>query len=541
MSLSNRNTIYPCPFSKSYGIPSDQAWSLLAVFSLYRFILASLFVIFFFSRFGPSLLGSHDPNLYTKLSLSFLVLTIISGACVLVRKPNYTVQAQLSIFIDIIVLTLLMYSCGGIVSGIGMLLAVTIAAGGLLIGGRCSMLFAALASLFILAEQIYASQVNAFATTAYTYTGVLGAAFLMIAFLSYFLALRSEQSDRIISQKEQTILDLEELNKDIIHQLNSGIIITDSQQQISLVNEATLKLLNRSTTPTTLIAISTQLATYFLEWRQNHKLDNATINVNSDTEIYFRFIPLSTEYSTLFMIILEDNALYNQRLQQGKLASLGKLTASIAHEIRNPLSALNHASQLLAENKDLSKQDKRLTEIIQTHTQRVNKIIEDILQASRRQPPNRKKIELDSWLEDYLQTFTSINKLDKNLFLIEVEGHNYIFIDPDHLRQILDNLCNNALKYGRQQDGLVIFRVARDQQSLFLDVIDNGSGVATDKRKHLFEPFFTTSTTGTGLGLYISKEIAELNQANLSYQTTKTGGSCFRLRLSEADNNKIKI
>jgi two-component system sensor histidine kinase PilS (NtrC family) len=189
----------------------------------------------------------------------------------------------------------------------------------------------------------------------------------------------------------------------------------------------------------------------------------------------------------------------------------------------------------------LSKQDKRLTEIIQTHTQRVNKIIEDILQASRRQPPNRKKIELDSWLEDYLHTYTSINKLDKNLFLIEVQGHNYIFIDPDQLRQILDNLCNNALKYGRQQDGLVIFRVARDQQSLFLDVIDNGSGVAADKRKHLFEPFFTTSTTGTGLGLYISKEIAELNQANLSYQTTKTGGSCFRLRLSEADNNKIKI
>ncbi len=535
MPLSSHNIIYPCPFSKRYGIPSGQAWLLLTVFSFYRFILASLFVAFFFSRFGPSLLGSHDPNLYTKISLSYLIIAIVSGTCVLLRKPNYAVQAQSVIFIDIIALTLLMHACGGIISGIGMLLAVTVAAGGLLIGGRCAMLFAALASLFILADQIYASQVNDFGTTAYTYTGVLGAAFFMIALLSYFLALRSEQSDRIISQKEQTILDLEELNKDIIQQLNSGIIITDSQLQISLVNEATLKLLNLTATPTSLTAISEHLVNCFQDWRQNHNLDSAMIDVNSGNEIYLRFIPLNTEYNTLFMITLEDNALYNQRLQQSKLASLGQLTASIAHEIRNPLSALNHASQLLAEKKDLSKQDKRLTEIINTHTQRVNKIIEDILQASRRQPPNRKKIDLGDWLEDYLQTYTAINHLDKNSFIIEIQNPSYVFIDPGHLRQILDNLCNNAVKYGRQKNGLVLFNVARDQQSLFLDVIDNGSGVATDKQQHLFEPFFTTSSTGTGLGLYISKELAELNQAGLSYQAIKTRGGCFRLRFSEAD------
>lgn len=241
------------------------------------------------------------------------------------------------------------------------------------------------------------------------------------------------------------------------------------------------------------------------------------------------------------MIILEDTGLYNQRLQQGKLASLGQLTASIAHEIRNPLSALNHASQLLMESKGLDPQNLRLTEIIQTHTQRINKIIEDILQLSRRQPSNRKRIKLGDWLQDYLETFISTNNLDEKLTLVEFDENNHVFIDPDHLTQILDNLSLNAFKYGRQKYGLVIFKVSRDQQSLYLDVIDNGPGVATDKRKHLFEPFFTTSPTETGLGLYISKELAELNHASLSYQPPKTGGGCFRLRLSEANNETLEI
>ena len=541
MTPSANKSIYPCPFSKGYGIPRQQAWLLLTVFTLYRFIISCLFVILFFSRFGPALLGGYDPQLYIYTSLGYLLTSFVFAGSIYYRKPGYSIQAQIIIFIDIGVITMLMHACGGITSGIGILLVVTTAAGGLLIGGRCAMVFAALASLAILTEQVYSDLTHAFATTAYTYAGMLGASFFTIALLSYFLARRTEQSEQIITLREITIQQLEELNRDIIQHLNTGIIICEKNQKITLFNEAVINLLSLNQKPEDLFQISAQLANSFLNWQADTNKDITTFKLSPEIEIHLRFILLETEYKVYFMITLEDFALYNQRLQQGKLASLGQLTASIAHEIRNPLSAISHAGQLLSESPGLSAQNQRLTEIIQTHTLRVNKIIEDILQLSRRQPSKRKKIRLGQWLEQYLEGFIETNNLDKNFFIVEIEENNSIYIDPDHLKQILDNLCHNALLHGRQEDGYIIFKLSRDPQSLCLDVIDNGPGVDPTIVDRLFEPFFTTSASGNGLGLYISRELAELNQANLSYHTLNIGGSCFRLRLTEVDKKAIEI
>ena len=165
------------------------------------------------------------------------------------------VLAQIFIFTDIIFITLIMHACGGLISGMGLLLVVSTAAGGLLIGGRCAMLFAALASLAILSEQIYADQTNVFATTAYGYSGMLGAVFFAIAFLSYILAQRTEQTELIASLREKTILQLEELNQYIIQHLQSGIIITDQNHKIKMSNEAANSLLKQQQMPETIDAL----------------------------------------------------------------------------------------------------------------------------------------------------------------------------------------------------------------------------------------------------------------------------------------------
>jgi len=542
MPPNTSETIFPCPFSKGYGIPARQAWLLLKVFLGYRLILAGLFVALFYSYTDSSLLGTYDSKLFAYSSQSYLILSILSGICVAWRLTSYTTQAQLLIFTDILILTLIMHASGGIDSGMGALLAVSIAAGGLLIGGRCAMLFAALASLFVLTEQVVGDYSHSFNSTSYGNAGMLGASFFTIALLSYVLAKRSEQISELADQQQQTIIKLEDLNKYIIQHLQSGIIIANRQQAIQMANESALRLVNLTALPDKLGDISDHLSLAFQTWLADSEQNTALLQLPNQSEIHSRFMPLPTGNDFFYMVILEDIALYNQQVQQSKLASLGRLTASIAHEIRNPLGAISHAGQLLAENPLLSIQDQRLTEIIRTHSARVNHIIEDILLLSRRSDSRREKIRLDSWLDNYLKNFVFEHSVNIDAFKLshQVEPLSAL-IDQGHLRQIMDNLCLNALKYGKPEAGPIILRVFAIRQAPCIEVIDNGSGINRKHQLHLFEPFFTTSSSGTGLGLYISKELAELNQAKLSYYLTADNRSCFRLCLLNAEQTIIEL
>ncbi len=535
--------LYPCPFSKGYGIPVKLAWSLLSIFFLYRFILTSLFVVLYHSRTGPSLLGSYDALFYTYITLGYLFFTLLSGLFLYKRWLGYTTQAQMTIFTDVVFLTLVMHTCGGVASGLGILLAVSIANGGLLIGGRCALVFAALASLTVLTEQVYAAMIHAFAQTSFTYAGMLGASFFTIAYLSYVLAKRTEQSEQLASEKQNTILSLEELNQYIIQHLQSGIIICNPEQEITMCNHSALHLLNYSTDryPVHLNDISADLSACFKLWLEDIHQDSCLIDPESDHEIYARFSWLKTHLETFHMIILEDAALYNQRLQQSKLASLGRLTASIAHEIRNPLAAISHAGQLLSENPELSEQDQRLTSIIHRHCERVNKIIEDILQLSRRRPSNRETIDLVPWMQSFVNDFIETHHcLPNQLQWIPQMESVPVLIDVGHLKQILDNLCNNALKYGSPDYQPIILQLAMNQHRPCLKLFDHAEPIRPEVVRHLFEPFFTTSTTGTGLGLYISRELAELNQAKLSY-ALENNKNCFMLCLPAANESLIEI
>lgn len=542
MIENSTETLFPCPFSKGYGIPAKQAWALLKVFLTYRFILACLFSILLYGLVEFPSLTSYYDTLYFYSSQSYLFITLASGICILWRLTSYTVQAQLLIFTDIIILTLLMHACGGVKSGIGILLAVSIASGGLLIGGRCAMLFAALAALSVLAEQVFSAQYHHIDSGSYTYAGMLGAAFFTIALLSHVLAKRSEETLQLANQQKQTIVKLEDLNRYIIQHLQSGIIITDQYQVIQMVNEAALRLTHLMSQPDNLRGISINLSHAFEAWLGSPEDQAAHIEISDDAKIHCRFMLLPTQYEFFFMIIIEDVSLYKQRLQQSKLASLGRLTASIAHEIRNPLGAISHAGQLLSESPDLSSQNQRLTEIIKKHCNRVNDIIEDILQLSRRTDSRREKIPLNAWLNDYLNDFVLENGIAAGAFtLTPAKEALFGIIDPGHLKQIMDNLCQNALRYGKPELGTITVRSYMLQHSPCIEVIDNGCGISSEHSKHLFEPFFTTSPKGTGLGLYISRELAELNQAKLSYYLTDDNRSCFQLRLMDAEKNLIEI
>jgi two-component system sensor histidine kinase PilS (NtrC family) len=238
------------------------------------------------------------------------------------------------------------------------------------------------------------------------------------------------------------------------------------------------------------------------------------------------------------LVFLEDTSLMNARVQQSKLASLGRLSASIAHEIRNPVGAMSHAGQLLAESEAMTADDLRLTEIIRTHADRVSHIIDNVLQLSRRESSRPEELQLEPWLNDFAAEFTRTLELQEGeLSVAEAAEGLAVRMDPSHLRQILWNLCDNAVKYASETGGILVeLKAGRSlrHDRPYLEVLDQGHGVNPQTVDKIFEPFYTDKSGGTGLGLYISRELCELNRATLVYQARDGGGSIFRIIFSDS-------
>jgi two-component system sensor histidine kinase PilS (NtrC family) len=251
-------------------------------------------------------------------------------------------------------------------------------------------------------------------------------------------------------------------------------------------------------------------------------------------ELLATFSLLSTPASNPdTLVFIEDSTEAQKRAQQLKLASLGQLSASIAHEIRNPLGAISHAAQLLGEAETLSKGDQRLSEIIQNHCLRMNGVIENVLHMSRRKVADPKSILLGEWVEKFLKEFSAGVPGEAQIETDLDSSYNSVEVDPIHLSQVLGNLCQNGMRYSFKNCGKSKIRVVAGIDSVsrhsYLEVIDYGEGVEDELVQNLFEPFYTTESTGTGLGLYLSKELCEANNARLSYSKAFSGGSSFKI------------
>ena len=233
------------------------------------------------------------------------------------------------------------------------------------------------------------------------------------------------------------------------------------------------------------------------------------------------------------LVFLEDTGTIAAKVQQSKLAALGRLSASIAHEIRNPVGAMSHAAQLLAESGTLAEDDRRLTAIMRSNAARVSGIIDNVLQLSRREPSRPERLQLGEWCEAFREEFCETLQLPPSR--LEVVGDESIEVsaDPGQLHQIVWNLCQNALTHGTDPAGEhpVRIRLGRLAGSgrPFLEVVDRGPGIGAADIERVFEPFFTRAARGTGLGLFLARELAESNAATLLYEANEGGGSRFRI------------
>jgi two-component system sensor histidine kinase PilS (NtrC family) len=329
--------------------------------------------------------------------------------------------------------------------------------------------------------------------------------------------------------------------------LRESIIVVDAQNRVRLNNGSAARLLGVTQLDRSrpLSDASEPLSDYLRRWRDDSALSShpefTLITEGTNARITAHLAPLGRggDRSGPVLIFVEDASIFNARVQQSKLASLGRLSASIAHEIRNPVGAMSHAAQLLGEVEDLSDNDRRLTDIIQTHSSRVSHIIDNVLQLSRRDSGKPDRLLLRPWLEDFEREFTRTLELQEGELSVEdIPEDLAVRIDRSHLRQVLWNLCDNAVKYASETGGILVELHAGkldSQGQPYLEVRDHGLGVDEATAEQIFEPFFTARSGGTGLGLYISRELCELNRATLLYLDRPGGGSIFRIVFANPD------
>lgn len=530
---------------------TDQLNNVSVVYNIYRIVLPLVLLITYITSPGITLLGALAPTLFVQVATVYAIfgvaITFFTPSSIrLLENPNILAA---TLVIDIVAMTLIIYTSGGTTSGLGLLLIVTIASGSILIRGRISTFLAAIAALALIYTELYLSLSLEDPPNRFVQTGLLGIILFATSLYVQTVTDRIYKAALLADQQAGAIIDLEKLNNEIIQRMRTGVVVVNPGLQIVSMNSAARStlapLLKKSAAdanarPMLPESLSEQLSL----WKINPKRQPQPITIPStNKQVQLNFAFLKPEKDSDILIFLEDNRQIVQRVRQMKLASLGRLTASIAHEVRNPLGAISHASQLLRESESVSNDDKRMIEIILDHCNRVNMIIEDVLDASRHDDTTAQRIVLADWIGKFIENYNATHEVCDQIDLQVKNPTLEISVIPGQLEQVLNNLFDNGLRYSKKKTGRATLTIEtgidrRDgDEQPFLHVIDDGPGIDEEAEGRLFEPFHTTESTGTGLGLYISKELCEANQSQLVYRRTKAGKSCFSIYFNHPERS----
>ncbi len=514
------------------------------ILNVFRFVLSIVFIVSYLYLGKDSIWQGGYAILTFKLSIAYFIFSIFILFISPLKSDVYRLSLPLQITADIVFIILFMFAAGGITSGLGLLLVIIIVIASLVSNGRLALFYAAIATIGLLLEQSYRILLENLSATTYTQPVMLSLSCFATAWLAYSLAKRMQHSEALASARGIDIENLSQVNGLITQEMQDGIIVVDENLNIRHSNlQATtlLSLAKNSETNFTLTKQAPEIATMFNDWVNGaDEKNNSNISI-SNRELKLRFMPINqqqdsplSDRSAGAVIFIQDLSQLQTAAQQAKLAALGRLTANIAHEIRNPLSAISHANQLLQEDESNSKSTERLLEIVADNIGRIDQIIKDVLELNRRDRTQPELFEINDFLSSFYAQFCAAEKVPNTHFRLDNLSQKSVSFDKRHLTQILWNLCKNGWEHSQKQaSSLKIICSEFNRSDLSIQIIDDGDGVADQDQSRLFEPFFTTKNTGNGLGLYISRELAEANGAKLKYQAL-ANGSVFILQLKKA-------
>lgn len=503
-------------------------WRALTLFSGYRLFLATILFVVFYLQLAPEFIGHQYPLLHHYVSLAYLMVAVLLMIFSTQQWGVFTTQCSIQLSIDVVALALIIHAAGGLKSGLGALLVVVVVAGGALIPGRLAVFIAAIATLSVLSEAVYAELIGT-GQDHFAQAGMLGAIFFITAVLAQLLSRTMQRSQLLAEQQAQDLSKLASLNQHIISRMQVAVLVLDRHGRVTLCNQSAAQLMGigNAASPFLLKHSVPELAEQIWRWKQHLPSAFEPFQARADLpELLARATQLD---SGEVLVFIENTTALAQQAQELKLVSLGRLTASIAHEIRNPLSAISHAGELLAESLGHEASVSKLTGIIQRHSIRMNSIIETILEMSRRKNVEPTIVVLSPWLEKLLEEYCEIRHISyRQMVLISSVPLARICTDEEQFHQVMWNLIDNAWHYAnKSQEQPVKICISHQSQDIHIDVIDNGAGVSSQALQYLFEPFHSERTGGTGLGLYLARELCQANGARLSYQPEV--GSCFRI------------
>jgi two-component system sensor histidine kinase PilS (NtrC family) len=578
-------------------------WRSLHYFNLYRLALASSFV-FLAGMFGTALsLGAQNWTLFFYASLVYAAVVMLSFIPLRLRWPRFIWQLAWQIGGDIAGLTVLSYASGGIQSSVGLLLLVSLAAAGIISRGKVTLFFASLASIAALLEHSYAVLYGEAVIAQYLQVGLLCVSYFVVAWLAHTLAKYAVDSQQLAQRRGHDLASLSEANLLVMRDMQDGVLVVDEHGMIMQMNPSAERLLRNSIgSGSSLSETFPMLFGQYAMWKQTGYVSRDTLQLGMGMQAKLRFVSIERDAAHGVVIFLEDMQRVQAEARQIKLAALGRLTANIAHEVRNPLSAISYAAELLREgitenhghnlraqeslrgaaagsvfteqkgtaNLPLSRartnsatglldrrmRDRRLSafvrntaapsrepceeqddakqlrllQIVLDNTQRINQIVQDVMQLNRRDRAQPEIFELDAVLRTFVEEFALAERLEPGVMMMAGMTGVRVNFDRGHLRQVLWNLCRNALRYGSKLPGSLKLAMSMADGRAILAVQDDGPGISVEHQGKLFEPFFTTAADGSGLGLYIAKELCEANGARLEYHTEAGQmGACFRI------------
>ena len=516
------------------GYP-DQFWRSLFYFNVYRIAVGSG-LITITSVFHLTSFGVYNSALFLQTTIGYVLFSIVSIFIVKKRSLDFDSQLILQVNLDILFICVMIYASGGIQSGLGVLLMVSLAGAGLISRGHLALFFASFATIGVLLEETYALLYIPGYTGQYTHAGLLSMGYFAVAWLAHQLATYALASEQLASERGSDLANMAQVNQLVIQDLQEGILVVNKDGDIKQRNAYAEKLIGvqllaDKNEHTNLADNVPVLAARLATWREDTNTIFDLLRLpGSNIVVRTRFVPIEGNSRSGVVIFLEDMSRIQAQVQQLKLAALGRLTANIAHEIRNPLSSISHAAELLEEEEHTNPSHPRLIRIICDNTQRLNKIVQDVLQLNRRDMTQTETINTSEFIPTFINDFCLSEKINTEIFKLEIPESHTIIFDHGHLNQVLWNLCRNAWRHCQQQEQSIRIKLTKQEEenTACLDVFDDGPGVAPQQLKKLFEPFFTTAASGTGLGLYIAKEMCEANQASLEYIKDTVGGH-FRI------------
>jgi two-component system sensor histidine kinase PilS (NtrC family) len=504
-------------------LPTGSYWRSLQYFSLYRLVIAAFFVVAFNLLGGTTTLGSQSAGQFDLIGYAYLLAAY--GFLLFVRRVRRAFDFQLSVQVgtDILALTLLMYASGGAKSGIAVMLVVAVAGAGLVGQGRLTLLYASLATLAVLLEHAYRVLHFSAETEGFFRVGLISIGFFATAITAQLLARRVVANESLARRRGVELANQLRISQQVILDMQDGVLVVDRDGQVRQHNPQAEVLLDvHPPEDADLRAFSPDLAVRYALLGQGKDETEKVIQVaGSGRLLRVRFLPPGEGgYALIYM---EDISRIQAQAQQIKLAALGRLTANIAHEIRNPLAAISHAAELLGEER---REDTavRLTRIIGDNARRLNRLVGEVLELGRRDRVQAESIPLAGFLQQLLEEYSLHDPTVSGRATLLVTPDAVIHFDRAHLHQVVENLLANALRHASQNAGAVRLEArAVSATQVELHIIDDGTGIEADARAHVFEPFFTTHSSGTGLGLYIARELCEANGAILELAESVKG------------------